>query len=246
VFKKFLSKIGVGNTKVNLLLPKEEFVQGETFQAKIVIEPGSTEQQIDHIAIVLESSHAKDENKKDNFWLQKKINEKFVIKPGSPVKEIPLEITIPRNTPISIKGAKHYFKTSLDVDDALDPTDRDYIIILPCAETAAVLAAIEGLGFVHKSEDGISSGGKVVKGRQEFNFKPSDMLHGKIRELEVDFRILTDSVDLYMEFEKSATGLKPEKEKHAKLRISNDDIKAGSDRIKELLASFIQEKCACM
>jgi sporulation-control protein len=246
VFKKFLSKIGVGNTKVNLLLPKEEFVQGETFQAKIIIEPGSVEQQVDHIDVVLRSTHAYEgynlaTGTGFGQLLHVQINEKFVIAPGSPVKEIPLEITISRNTPISTKAARHYFDTSLDVDDALDPTDKDKVTIIPCPEMTAVMSAIERLGFIHED---VYSGGTVVNGRQEFEFKASGMLHGKINELEVAFEISLDSVDLYMEFEKRVAGTKYEIEKRAVLRISNKEIALGNDHIMEILSKFIQAECA--
>jgi sporulation-control protein len=244
MFKKFLSKIGVGNTKVNLLLPKEEFVQGETFQAKIIIEPGSVEQQVDHIDVVLRSSHAYEGYSSPGMFgqlLHVQINEKFVIAPGLPVKEIPLEIIIPRNTPISTKAAKHYFDTSLEVDDALDPTDKDTVAILSCPEMAAVMSAIERLGFIHKD---VYSGGTVVNGRQEFEFKASGMLHGKINELEVAFEVLPDSVDLFMEFEKRIAGTKYEIEKRAVLRISNKDIAEGNAHVMEILSKFIQAECA--
>jgi sporulation-control protein len=245
VFKNLMAKIGIGATKVNLILPKDTLMQGETITAKLMIEPGKTEQKIDHIDVklILKSQYKKGDATHivNKSVIDKTINESFVMTPGSTPREMTVELTVPRNIPISFGKTNYYFSTGLDVDSAVDPTDNDIVKIVPCPELACLLSAIEKLGFHHKYDSGEST-----EQKQEFEFKAEGFMHGKLNELEVAFNLGSDKVDVLMEIDKRSFGLKAMldmNERHTGLSIPNSEIMSGGvERVAQILKEFIEQE----
>lgn len=75
-----------------------------------------------------------------------KIAGAFAIRPGER-KEAPFSFRLPLNTPVTIGRTKIWLATGLDIANAVDPTDNDYIRVVPNSGMSAILTAIEDLGF---------------------------------------------------------------------------------------------------
>ncbi|MDF2645937.1 MAG: SpoOM family protein [Paenibacillus sp.] len=61
--------------------------------------------------------------------------------------EIPFQFVLPHETPISIGISPIWVRTGLDIDNAVDPSDRDDIKVQAHPHTAVVFEALEELGF---------------------------------------------------------------------------------------------------
>ncbi|KOO10108.1 sporulation control protein Spo0M, partial [Vibrio xuii] len=67
-------------------------------------------------------------------------------------KQVPFELKLDDESPITALNAlKHlchvWVETSLDIDFAIDPKDRDFLEIKPLPVAAKVISAIEQAGF---------------------------------------------------------------------------------------------------
>lgn len=157
MFDKILSKVGIGNAKVNTLLHQPAVMRGEFATGEIHITGGKVAQQINRIYIDLQTTY-------DSFRVGKKgpqncqlmrvnISDAFTLDAAEEAI-FDFEIEIPMVTPVSIHDPSLHLLTGLDVSFALDPKDRDPLQVLPDPATAQVLVAAEKLGLFHTQKSG--------------------------------------------------------------------------------------------
>ncbi|UUM29521.1 sporulation protein [Vibrio japonicus] len=199
MFGKLKASLGIGAAKVDTVLESMSLFQGETLKGIVHIQGGDVAQQIDAINLKL-CTEMKVENDNgvsyQNFVIGKlQAVQPFTIQPNEN-KQVPFEIKLDDETPITaLKALKNlchvWIETSLDIEFAIDPKDRDFIEVKPLPVAAKVIAAIENAGFSMVKADvekGYLRGGNFSSKSgcyQEIEFRNNGFVNKK--EIELSF-----------------------------------------------------------
>lgn len=130
LLRKMMSKIGVGSAYVDLILNKTVLRPGERIGGVLHIYGGTVEQKIARLDVELVQKTLHSGKEADAVIATIPVAETFIIEPGQR-KEIPFSYRIPDSLPPSQPGLSYRFITRLDIEDAVDTLDFDYIQILP-------------------------------------------------------------------------------------------------------------------
>ncbi|WP_444894123.1 sporulation protein [Microbulbifer sp. TRSA001] len=214
VFQKLKASIGIGAAKVDTVLQNPEQVQGGVIEGAIHIIGGDVDQQVDAISLKLctEIKVETDEGVSyERFVLSEMhVQDPFVIGAGDS-QEVPFEMELHEETPVTVLNARKnksfvWLETSLDIDFALDPKDRDPLQIRPLPVVEKVLSMIEESGFKMVKAD-VEKG--HLRGRnfasqsgcyQEIEFKSSGLLTSK--EVELSFIVEGEQVHCLAEIDR--------------------------------------------
>lgn len=213
MFKKILASIGIGGAKVDTVLHTEILCPGDTFQATVMIQGGDTEQEISGIDLAL-MTRVKVERDDTEMVVNKKlanwhILDRFVLQPGEK-RELPFEGTLPYETPISGNNAGHnhtkvWLATDLNIDMALDASDKDWLNVIATSTQNKVLQAMDNCGYTLVKAD-VEEG--AVRGQnfqsslgcyQELEYRPNKFALFGLNEVEVTF--VTTSAETHVLFE---------------------------------------------
>jgi sporulation-control protein len=214
-FDKVFASVGIGSASVDTKLERDTYVPGETVKGVVEIQGGKVEQQIDDIYLSLNTNYLKESDDRkysvtatiDRF----RITQPFTIGKNER-KEIPFSFQLPLDTPLSIGKSKVWVTTGLDIKNAVDPGDKDYLKVAPNPLMSATLNAIENLGFRLREAD-CEEASHRLRGRfpfvQEFEFVPtSGPFRGKLDELELVFRPSANGmIELLFQVDRRARGL---------------------------------------
>ncbi|WP_444935670.1 sporulation protein [Microbulbifer sp. JMSA004] len=214
VFQKLKASIGIGAAKVDTVLQNPEQVQGGVIEGAIHIIGGDVDQQVDAISLKLctEIKVETDEGVSyERFVLSEMhVQDPFVIGAGDS-QEVPFEMELHEETPVTVLNARKnksfvWLETSLDIDFALGPKDRDPLQIRPLPVVEKVLSMIEESGFKMVKAD-VEKG--HLRGRnfasqsgcyQEIEFKSSGLLTSK--EVELSFIVEGEQVHCLAEIDR--------------------------------------------
>ncbi|EGA70501.1 sporulation-control protein [Vibrio sinaloensis DSM 21326] len=199
MFGKLKASLGIGAAKVDTVLESMSVFQGETLKGIVHIQGGDVEQQIDAINLKLctEVKVESDDSVSYQDFIIGKIQavQPFTIQPGEN-KQVPFEMKLDDETPITalnaLKNQCHvWVETTLDIDFAIDPKDRDFVEVKPLPVAGKIISAIEQAGFAMVKAD-------VEKGHlrgsnfssksgcyQEIEFRNSGFINKK--EIELSF-----------------------------------------------------------
>jgi sporulation-control protein len=210
---RMLASFGVGSATVDAQLESTQLNPGGSLKGKIVITGGKVEQAIDSIYLFLMTQYTKevdDRKVTQNYQLGSyKITEQVNINPGE-VEEIPFSFELPIDTPISIGQAPVWIKTGLDIKNAVDPVDQDFLQIQPTQEVGKVLSALDEMGFVLRKSNCVQAP-RWLRNKypfvQEFEFIPRGKYSGDLDELEVIFSMKDNSLEVMLEIDKRGKGL---------------------------------------
>ncbi|QNG58331.1 sporulation protein [Bacillus sp. PAMC26568] len=214
-FNKILSSVGIGAAKVDARLSSDKISLGEELKGIIHVQGGNIEQQIDEIYLSLQTTYVKESDDKKYEQAatitKVKINEPFVIM-ANEIKEIPFSFPLPLDTPISLGSSKVWLETGLDIKGAVDPSDKDYLEVVPPALVQTIFAALRDLGFNLRKVENEAAPYHLRKRLpfvQEFEFYPTGgQFRGKLDELEVVIsNISNHGVELLLEVDRRARGL---------------------------------------
>ncbi|MGF7034536.1 sporulation-control protein [Paenibacillus mucilaginosus] len=211
-FKKVLASVGIGSAKVDTQLHNAQVTVGGELSGVVVIQGGQTEQQVDSIYIYIKTQYIKEENdqkvRKTAEVAKIRVTEGFLVQAGER-REIPFSFIIPDYAPISLRGANVWIETGLDIANAVDPTDRDHIEIVPYGHMQTVLDALDILGFRLRevTNDYAPRLGGHLPFVQEFEFVPTTHFRGQLDELEVLFFKKGDDLELFLQIDRKARGL---------------------------------------
>lgn len=199
MLKKLKASLGIGAATVDTILTNDSVYQGETLKGTVHIKGGDVEQQIDAITLKL-CTEVKVESDSgvsyQSFVLGSiQANKPMTIQPNE-TKEVPFELKLHDETPITALNTRNnqchvWVETSLDIDFAIDPKDRDYLEVRPLPAVQRVLSALEREGFTMEKADvekgQLRGNGFVSKSGcyQELEFKNSSMFNKK--EIELSF-----------------------------------------------------------
>ncbi|KAA0550008.1 sporulation protein [Bacillus sp. BGMRC 2118] len=215
LFNKVLASIGIGGAKVDTKLHKGSYAVGEDVQGIVEITGGNTEQPIDEIYLSVMTTYIKEVD--DNKFTQTgtvgkfRVLDKLTILPNEK-KEIPFSFTLPYDTPLTAGKTRVWIHTGLDIKNAVDPTDKDFITVSPSPLAQTVLQSVRELGFSMREAECISAPRYLRSNLpfiQEFEFVPtSGAFRGKLDELEVTFLAASEiKIDVLLQVDRRARGL---------------------------------------
>jgi len=215
LFNKLFSSIGIGSARVDTKLTTDQLRAGDKVSGVVEIVGGNTEQQIDEIYLSLMTTYIKESNDKkfnQQATIEKvKIVERFTIG-SNERREIPFSFVLPLDTPVTFGKSKVWIHTGLDIKNAIDPSDKDYISVSPSPLAAGVLNAVYDLGFSLRKVDCEAAPYRLRRRLpfvQEFEFVPtSGQYRGRLDEVEVMFFPQSeDRVEVMMQVDRRARGL---------------------------------------
>jgi len=214
-FDKVFASVGIGSATVDTKLEKDTYKPGETVNGIVEIRGGKVDQQVDDIYLSLNTTYLKEsDDKKYNVTAtidRFRVTSPFTIGKNER-KEIPFSFQLPLDTPLSIGRSKIWVTTGLDIKNAVDPGDKDYIQVVPDQLMNAIFNAVDSLGFRLREADCEEASYKV-RGRlpfvQEFEYVPtSGPFRGRLDELEVVLRPSgTGVIELLLQVDRRARGL---------------------------------------
>lgn len=155
MFGKLKASLGIGAAKVDTVLDSAFVYQGDMLKGTVHIQGGEVDQHIDAISLKLctEVKVESDDGVSYQAFLlgQLQAVQPFVIG-ANQHKQVPFELKLDDETPITALNARKnqchvWLETTLDIDFAIDPKDRDFVEVRPLAVVSKVIAAIEQGGF---------------------------------------------------------------------------------------------------
>ncbi|ANB59525.1 sporulation protein [Anoxybacteroides amylolyticum] len=252
LFHKMLASIGIGAAKVDTKLLSERLMAGDEVEGVIEITGGHVAQVVDHIYLSLYATYtveANDRKTTSHALIGKwKVIEQLTI--GANEKQsVPFRFMLPIDTPISVGQTKVWLHTGLDIKQAVDPTDNDYIRVEPIPIMMALLSSMETLGFrLREAECKKASWHHRLPFVQEFEYVPkSGSFRGKLDEVEVIFFPLSKTeVDVLLQIDRRARGIGSLfaealdlDESYVRIRLTNTDI----PQLPQKLSQLIQYHC---
>ena len=165
-------------------------------------------------------------------------------------KVIPFSFQLPLDTPVTIGRTKVWVKTDLDIKNAIDPTDKDFLHVNPNSLLNGVLNSISSLGFRLREAE-CENATYRLRGRlpfiQEFEFVPtSGTFRGRLDELELVFiPNSSTTADLHFQIDRKARGLSgflseamEMDETNITASISTSDLPTLPQKLKTLLERY--------
>jgi sporulation-control protein len=214
-FNKVFASVGIGGAKVDTRLEKDRVMPGEEVRGVVQIRGGSTEQNIDDIYLSLHTTYIKEADEKkytataqiDRF----RLTQSFVIKENE-TKELPFSFRLPLETPLSMGRTKVWVNTGLDIKSAVDPTDKDYLSVVPNPVMDGIFNAVSELGFRLREAECEQAPRHLRRNLpyvQEFEFVPvSGPFRGRLDELELVFYPNNENeIEVMMQVDRRARGL---------------------------------------
>ncbi|WML60078.1 sporulation protein [Neobacillus sp. PS2-9] len=252
-FDKVFASVGIGAASVDTKLEKDTYMPGETVQGVVEIKGGKVEQQIDEIYLSLNTTYLKEsDDRKYNITAtidRFRLTTPFTIR-SNERKEIPFTFQLPYDTPLSIGKSKVWVTTGLEIKGGVDPSDKDYLKVIPNQLMTAVFNAVDNLGFRIREAD-CEEAPRRLRGRlpfvQEFEFVPtSGLFRGKLDELEVVFLSSGNgTLDLMFQVDRRAKGLSGlfseamgMDETNVRLTVSNADIPNLQQKIQSVIQRY--------
>lgn len=214
-FNKAFASVGIGAARVDTKLEKDRVMPGEEVRGIVMVRGGNTEQNIDDIYLSLHTTYIKEADDKkytataqvDRFRLTRS----FMIKENE-TKEIPFSFRLPLEMPLSMGRTKVWVSTGLDIKNAVDPTDKDYLTVVPSHVMQGVFNAVSDLGFRLREAECEQAPRHLRRHLpfvQEFEFIPaSGPFRGRLDELELIFYPTNENeVEVLMQVDRRAKGL---------------------------------------
>ncbi|MEQ8753819.1 MAG: sporulation protein [Coleofasciculus sp. G1-WW12-02] len=253
MFKKFLSRVGIGAATVDTRLSTESLIPGEMLNGDVHITGGDSSQDIDDIYLYVETEYKREYEETTATETCKLVkyhlSERFKLQPKE-TKVIPFSFPLPYETPLTLGHQPVYVRTGLDISLAIDPKDTDYIEVRPHPLMELVLEASKNLGFqLHKVDCEYNPylGGNVPF-VQEFEFRPMGRYQGYLDELEIVFSLQSDTLlNVFLEIDKRARGFGgflqeafDLDERYAQVQISSDYLTGPVTDVEAILEGTIQ------
>lgn len=252
-FNKVFASVGIGSAKVDTKLERDTLAPGEEVRGIVEIQGGNIEQQIDAIYLTLHTTYIKEADDKkytltgeiDKF----RLTEPFTIRPNER-REIPIAFRLPSDTPLTLGRTKVWVTTGLDIKNSVDPSDKDYIRVVPNKLMESVLNAISDLGFRLREVECEQAPYRLRRRLpfiQEFEFVPvSGAYRGRLDELEVVFfPTSSNDMELIMQVDRRARGLGgflaealEMDETNVRFSVSSSDIPVMRQKIQSVINQY--------
>lgn len=241
--KNVLASIGIGNASVDTVLPSPTVTPGETIDAEVHIEGGSSEQEVGAIRFELETRYRTEDGHAEVDIHQFTLTEDLTIEPDQE-ETFPVQIEIPYGTPVTEGNVDVWVETELDIDWAVDPEDKDYLDVQPTPRLQAAFDALSDLGFSLRSTECESDlHNRYSRSQsfiQEFEFvAQSGPFRGDVDEVELVAQETADALTLFVEIDRRG-GLLSEladmDESKTSLTIEEADSEQIQSELRDILA----------
>lgn len=225
MFKRMLSRVGVGNVTIDTQLEYDSYQAGSKVTGRILITGGSVPQTIQFIDIILMTKFRDSDGNHVTFELEKyPITGKIQVE-ANDSNSVDFYLQLPPDIPATLGHAKVWMHTIADVSNAVDPTDDDAVTILPHPVASGAIQALERLGFrlreaeIEEAHPEMDSHYPFI---QELEFVPDRAFKGKLKELEMVCIGYDDHADLFFEIDKRK-GFFGTSERHARVAFNIND-----------------------
>jgi hypothetical protein len=166
---------GLESAKVELKLDKKEFIPGETMTGKLLIKGGSRDKKIYSLESILHVKVVKDKIPKITPLINYSLEEdQCLIIQSKSYREVPFELILPRNIPVSTDKVEYSLSTKLDIDLGRNASNRDEITVLFPPSISQIMKAVETLGFFQEDND-ITEGGQFFRFVHEYEGTEMDL-----------------------------------------------------------------------
>ncbi|TMP37893.1 sporulation protein [Pseudoalteromonas rubra] len=247
MFKKLLASVGIGAAKVDTILETEHLHPGQKFQAQIVVLGGDVEQEVSGLELAL-MTKVKVEGDSGEYYANQviekwRVGSKFTIAPGEK-KVIPFEARLHSETPITEINAPYnhsyvWLETGLDIDLAMDPSDKDLLHIYPNEAVKNCLMAMDKLGFrmvkadVERGYLKASNFQSVSGCYQEIEYRPANTSLFGLQEVELSFVPEAHRTHVLIELDRAFRG-----DGYVDLTIEHDQVNLSQlcDQLERLFA----------
>jgi sporulation-control protein len=133
MFKRMLTSIGIGNAKVDTVIPNQSFLRGNRIQGEVKIEGGIASQKIDAIILTLFVKFEEIRGDSDFSVREKEVQEIVInicdiINVGQHM-QISFSIDVALDHPITNHQNETFLRTTLVIPQGVDVFDEDTIII---------------------------------------------------------------------------------------------------------------------
>lgn len=215
MFQRFLASVGIGAAKVDTVLQRDEWSVGEEVKGTVHIAGGAVEQNIDSIYLTLSTTYTRESDDRKvsvtHDLTKIRLTDPIMIKPGEK-REVPFSFVLPVETPLTFGLKKVWIRTGLDIKHSMDPSDTDYIQVLPGTLMSGVMQAVQSLGFRLRQAECEELPYRLrgsVPFAQELEFLPvSGPFYRKLDELELlVFPRSLNELEIVMEIDRKARGL---------------------------------------
>lgn len=252
-FKKAMASLGIGGVKLNAIVENTNVRAGSQVSGYVNVQGGNIEQHVDNlnICVMTEYEEETDDTKHNhNATIQTiRLNLNRTVLPKENF-QVPFSFFLTTQAPITSHKSQVWLNSSLDIEMALDPTDTDYLKVIPHPYMESTLDAIQSLGFrlnkvkneKMKIDNGLPFG-------QVFEFVPvSGQYKSKLDEIEIVFIPSDNGIRLVMEIDRKSHNLTTFlqsaldlDETKTQLRLDKYTLESGSKAIADELYNFIIE-----
>ncbi|MCT9096738.1 sporulation protein [Haloarchaeobius sp. HME9146] len=237
--RRVLSSVGIGAATVDTVLPRNELTPSEELTVDVEIEGGDADQQVDGIYFAFATQYWSGTSHDTAVIDSVTVAEDFTIEAGSR-RTIEVEVTVPPATPVTVGSTNVWLKTGLDIDWAIDPTDRDTIRVDPDPIRQAFFDAAESLGYVFDEAD-CKATHAVDPARpfvQEFDFVPEWGPYVDSGDLEAVFVPSDDGVTavVQVEPEGGVDDFEEFADQSSKFSITDPDAATVEDTLDDVLS----------
>lgn len=250
LFNKALASIGIGNAKVDTKLEKARYTAGNVMRGVVEVKGGNVAQEVASIYVAVMTTYERETDDRkvtdEAVVIKEKLNEPFTIGAGE-TREFPLQMTLPHETPITQGKTRVWVATGLDIKQAVDPSDKDYIEVQPTVIAEEVLDAVRGLGFRLREVECQHARLTSYPFVQEFEFVPvTGAYAGKLDELEVTFlQQSEEEANILLQVDKRARGLSGffseamgTDETNVRLRVKRSELSGLRSKLDETIRRF--------
>ena len=236
-----LNRIGIGSAEIDTILDTETVQPGDSIPARIEIEGGSDDQEVDEIDLAIMTRYEVETDDGSSYATSKitetELTDGFTIRAGEERTIDPGSIRIPESTPPTIGNTEVWVYTGLNIDLSVDPKDKDHLEVLPGPYLEALLEAVEDLGFRRSSVGNVEARsfgpGEFA---QEFEYKPrSGPYSGKLDEIELFPVRHDDRLEVVVEVDKRGGSIFGSDESHHRITIDSTDPDAIERQLTDLI-----------
>ena len=255
-FKRIGASLGLGAATVETVLNQNEYAPGDTVKGVVTVKGGTVDQQIEDIDLHLFTQYQVEKDDKRYYQTVKlgstRITEGFQIA-AKEERRFPFSFVLPLDTPITFGKTKVWINTDVDIESGVDTQDNDAIRVVAHPYTAAVIEAVQDIGFrLYQADcEYAPRFHRRLPFVQEFEFVPTNSrFRGRLDEVEVICHPESDGIEVFIEIDRRARGLFGFLEEAAgmdeslvRVRFSKADLQAGRGHLSQQLEQIIRRFC---
>ena len=233
VLRQLKAIFGAGVT-VDSVLTDPNVTPGGTLDGEVTFTGGESDQKVEGITIQFTALVEQDDKGEDDTatfdFHRAQVSGPFQLAKGS-THSVAFSVPVPLETPISavagrpLPTMKLGVYTELALDKAFDKGDLDPLVVEPLPVQAAVLAAMESLGFVLQLAD-LEAGtipGSHMPFYQEIEYWPGGEFKDRFKEVELTFVAGRTSTDVLLQANDKGGLLSPAYDTYQRFTVQNEE-----------------------